>query len=410
MRNLLLIFLLIPIILEAQELPSLSELKTTATPAFTMIGVQPTGAETPRNPTEFSISLLESTEGFSIIPENISMEINPYLMFSGEPLSFKQTLKQEEIRKLEIYQRDFIRNITVSVASSKNRFFREDTLGPSLGIGARTVFFLDKRKRLEKVQPAVTKIEKLNKAINDINFVRRRSMRQLRNISNKPGDNADEINQLEARIKLLNEQVDSLDALIVNDPSIKTIKDFFTNEYGWSMEIAGGWGIDYADTDIKSGEFERFGLWATVQKGFGKNFISNKGKSMLGFEPKLIGVLRYTYTRSDSLNNPGILDSGLRFKLNREKLSLSFEFIGRTQFKGSGLNQQSDNKELTIRWNGKSRKVFNLEYLINERILATFSFGDDLPLPGVQSDRTLILQTGIKFGLGKLYKLKAKEE
>ncbi|HXF48794.1 MAG TPA: hypothetical protein VNL73_05145 [Verrucomicrobiae bacterium] len=72
---------------------SLNDLRTPPSPAFVLLGVEPSSIERPNTPKAFAASLLSAVNQSDFLPKNYALEIAPYWLYSHPNLTFDDYYK-----------------------------------------------------------------------------------------------------------------------------------------------------------------------------------------------------------------------------------------------------------------------------------------------------------------------------
>jgi len=269
---LFLLFLPIACTLSAQTL-TLDELRTPPSPAFVLLGVEPSSVERPANPKSLAISLLSAATGNDLIPKNYALEVAPYWMVSHPGLTFDQYYKAN------VWQ-SIVQSLSVSLATSK---FTEDSGGTGsetgIGLGMRFLFLT-------------------GKANSELSTLRSK----LRNIQNQILDTDDPEKE-----KQLTKQAQDI-ALKIQSADKKRV--------GWRVEFANAISASYPDDNFNRGSIGRIGLWVTGSYELETPFLS------------FISCSRYLRDVHDN-NEKDLFDIGGRLLYQNKDLSLSAEFVKR---------------------------------------------------------------------------------
>jgi hypothetical protein len=101
------VLIVAPAIAAAQEqtaVPQFNTIRTPASPAFVLLGVEPTSVARPTTPADFAASLINASENFPTIPRDFALEVSPYWLATHA----RQNWKHDTTRSLtESLQRTF---------------------------------------------------------------------------------------------------------------------------------------------------------------------------------------------------------------------------------------------------------------------------------------------------------------
>ncbi|MFL5403711.1 MAG: hypothetical protein ACJ8BF_12925 [Gemmatimonadales bacterium] len=66
------------------DIPEFNTLRTPTSPAFVLLGAEPTSVERPSTPADFAVSVVNASQNFSALPKNFALEASPYWL-AGHP-------------------------------------------------------------------------------------------------------------------------------------------------------------------------------------------------------------------------------------------------------------------------------------------------------------------------------------
>jgi len=338
-----------------------------SSPAFILLGIEPSAVERPGTPSDLALTVTNHTDNFSTIPKNFAMDFAPYWTFFGNHISFRDF-------EADNVSSNFLQTLFLSFATSTDEDENQDTSTTSVAVGLkfsvlRGDFDTKFKKQLNEVKTDLDQWtmnfgrkfddkKTADSALDDLE--KKREAAVFGSLERR--EIMDKIDEREEVLKkeLLAEMSEEKKALE------KKIGQVRFRRTGWKMDIAAGASMDFVGNDFDNGDFKRWGLWFT----FGREYA---GLSALG-------VFRYLGNENDS--DLSTLDVGGRLILdNSKKFSLSTEFVYR-----SFPNTDNDDEY---------RFAFEFDYSIGRSKTLAFTFGRDFE--GRQSGNLLSM---INFVMG----------
>jgi hypothetical protein len=318
---------------------ALDDLRTPASPAFVLLGIEPSSVERPGTPKAFAVNLASAFEQGNSLPEDYAIEIAPYWLTSHPKLTF------DEYYNAGI-GRSFLQTLSFSLATS-GAANEGDEAGTRTGIGLRALPLAGKPNS---------------------NLAELRS--QLAEVQDKIFDTDDEAEeeQIQKEMKKIALQIQEADRRRV----------------GLLVELAGAITADFPEDNFDKVELDRIGLWITPNYRWLKSSKENGAESQDLFD--LIFVIRLIHDQGNDKDSESLSDIGGRIRWQHGDFSLSAEavqrFIAGTE------------TETTYRLSA------NLEYRLSNNIYLNASFGKDYD-QGDEGGSNLISSLSLDFGFGK---------
>jgi hypothetical protein len=244
---------------------TLKDLRPPASPAFTLMGIEPQSIERPRTPRVLGASVLQATNDFSTLPRNFALEVAPFWLTGHRNLEFKPDG--------EGAGDTFLQTLTFSVATATD----SGALHTSVGIGFRTLL-----ARGHMNAAALARLDTIGGLQRDLNAT----------------DDSSKENQLAASIKEV--------ALRLQDSLRVT---------GFRFEVAGAVSGVFDTSRFDSGHFARLGLWITPSYQLEKPALD------------VTGLVRVIINKGDRTGT--LVDYGGRLSYDASPLTLSCELLGR---------------------------------------------------------------------------------
>jgi hypothetical protein len=299
-----------------------------------LLGVEPTAIERPTTPRAFAVSVLEAAGGGGTLPENYAVEVAPYWLRPHPTLELK-----------DYYNAGFLKAVqqTFSLSLATVR----DSTSTRVGIGFRT------SPRAGTAPDTVRKLmTKLDGVMDEILTLRQR----LRNAKTAADSAAIKTELATAR--------ESARPLAVEIAS----RD--NERVGFMVQLAGGAGFNYPQSEFDRGTVDRWGIWGTIAYRLEQPDVH------------LMAVTRVL--RNETEAEPNLFDTGGRVYFQLERLGISAEFVRRTPSEGSGSS---------------NRTVGLLEYRATDDLYVTASFGKDYKQ--ADDDRSpVVAALGLNFHFG----------
>lgn len=349
---------------DTEPLPSLNSIRTPNSPAFSVLGVQPTSVERPNTPADLAVSLDNATEGFKKFPQNFAVEFSPYWM-SKAPMSL--TWRKDTVRS---FDESISRTLSVSVATTTKEVNKKETRG--LSYGFRTFLLCGKTstKSIEAIKVLEKQLAAFSARFTEMAAAKERQLaldyfQKLREAQTE--DERKEIGfwYADERKKI---QEDKRAWLEEEDKKVKKDQQAFAPQReGLIVEIAfaGAYRNDTLATGLKK---NGYAFWITP--------------SYITGDYSLVGVYRQV---KDSLSNKS-QEYGVRFIYSKERYALSAEYL-----KGE--------YEREVALPNRERFSILFEYLLSEKLWLSLSLGEDNK--NIQGTQSIFSTLGIRYNFSK---------
>lgn len=349
---------------EQKKLPDFNLIRTPNSPAFSVLGIQPTSIERPNTPADLTISLDNATEGFSKFPQNYSLELSPYWL-SKEPMSL--TWRDDIVRSVE---ESLKRTFSISFATTNRKVGEKEVRGLSYGLRA---FILsgkmskkseDHIKALEaQLADYSSKVFEIDSGALRIEFQKR--MIEADTIKKKQLNaiawyNNERSRQNQKRVEEENSRKEDLKENLEEEGQL-----FAPQREGLIIELAyaGAYRNDTINTELRKGGYAFWVTPAYVEEDY-----------------SVVGVYRQL---KDSIGNKST-EYGVRLVCTKSRYAISVEYL-----KGEYQSETPlPNRE---------RFSILVEYLLSKSMWLTLSFGDDNKNP--QGVNKLFSSLGLKYNL-----------
>ncbi len=406
----------------------LTELKAPSSPAFTVLGVQPTEIARPTSFDAFKATLFNDfTDDDGItLPQNLALEFSPYWMFSHKNLTFEKLLDQNENNVWT----NVMRSSSFSVATIDAETGMDSTItGTRMGIGYRTMLFngSPSKKNREKLQKELDELKQIqtiilgstvplltlaNGVFTDfqgfIDSIPKEmeayystsgiSMNVKDRIKQKVEDEIipflkkeNQSNPVTTKADLLNLVNTKLVPEItkISDSQLKakakTVQDLIDingdNYKGFFLEFASAIALDFNDNEFSNSNVTKWSVWLTP------SYRTENDK----FE--FLGVVRFM--KNEVLSNVATdnFDVGAKLVFEKDKFSFSGEFIRRFQYAEAMTENSSIDKENDL------KAVLNIEYKLSKNLLINYTFGENFNV-NTENVGSFVSTVGISYNLG----------
>ena len=335
--------------------PTLGSLRTPPSPAFTVLGIEPSAVERPATPSDVALSFVNKIRQ-GTFPKDYAFEASPYWLVSQPDLSWNS---------------DVTRNVAESVARTMSLSIATAETGTteapvtSLAIGVRTL--LSSGRMTASTQRALAALEQTLSQTGDV-FLRMVGEAGLDALDTRLASGAITVADYEARKQ-------ELTAIVLESEeyreAMNRAEDVAARREGFFFEVAAGFVWDFAGAAWDSRTFRQRGVWATPSYEFGAW--------------SLVGVLRYL--DETGAFDADALDWGGRALYSTADYALSLEFVQRSPIEPTDAIERSH------------RLVGIAEYRVSRASWVIASFGKDRQKTGARE--TLIAQLGLAFSFSK---------
>ncbi|HEX6369139.1 MAG TPA: hypothetical protein VF006_09405 [Longimicrobium sp.] len=337
--------------IRAQDDPlKLENLKTPTSPAFVILGVEPTSVERPTTPRAFALSLYSASQTSSgVIPENYAAEFAPFWMRRQPQVTWESYFEDPTPGLAQTF--------SVSLATKSLVAGADSSTGVGIGIRATPV-----------VGHASARADSLAHLLDDLQDTRLDLLDSLRTA--RIANNTVRMEFWQGHLhKNATDAQSVAEKLQANDERV-----------GLRLELAGALAGQYPGNDFQAGKIGSAGAWGTVAYR-----LENPSMDLL-----MVG--RYLRNKGDAEQN--VWDVGGRAVLLYERFSGSVEWVARSASdpEGPGPGGQPALES-------GNRVVGLLEYRATDDLYVSFSFGQDYPREG-DDRQPLVAILGGQFNFG----------
>jgi len=335
------------------EIEPISSLKTPASPAFTLLGIEPASVERPGAPSDFAVTLIDHAKEPASF-KNFAIEFGPYWLARHSSLTWQDDIKRNVVQSIT-------RTATISAATAQTTTTPATT---GLGMGLRTLLWSGALS--QNTQDAIKKLAD-SLSVQGATFLalmykggRGELDLALKNGTLSP-DKYDEAKR-------------ALMETVLKSPEFakatRSATDPIVSREGFTLDVAVASTWDFPGNNWESRRFRKWGAWTT------------SGWQSGGWTT--LGVLRYIHDGQVAAETNAI-EAGARGIYSTDQSALSLEYLHRTVRKAAVER--------------KHRLVAIVEHRLGEGTWLTASFGRDRTR--ADSPGTLIAQLGIALNLSR---------
>lgn len=340
-----------------QDSLRLNELRTPTSPAFVILGVEPTSIERPTTPRAFALGLLSAPGGAGgVIPENYAAEVAPYWMRAHPDLTFAEYTRPSPLQS-------FLQTFSISLATTVLATGADSTTGVGVGIRAT---------------PLMGRPPRQLRLLSDSLRVVQRALLDLSDEMDAARTSADS-QRIRTQMTARETQSRAVSAAIRALPEDERV--------GLHLHFAGALAGHYPRNDFSAGQIGRAGVWGTVTYRTESPRID------------MIGLARWLRDETEAEQNA--VDLGFRGVFRFNRLSASAEWVNRAAAElaegaGADAGGFADGR----------RVVGLLEYRATDDLFVTFSFGQDFANAGDDREPLVAILGGqLHFGARPLVPL-----
>jgi hypothetical protein len=282
-------------------------LRTPSSPAFVLLGVEPSSVERPNTPSDFAASILSASSNLSSLPKDFALETSPYWLFGHPRRSWRDDIKRNVLESIE-------RTFTLSAATAE--LGTSDAPVRGLAVSGRMSLFSGRVpdstvKQIEELEQALAA-----SAAADIGRLAPMFDSLLQQMLAKARTEPDSEAALdrfdEAKADLIERLTESgelgADTESLRDEATKLV----TAREGFLMDVAGGVAWSAPSAALDSADLDRWGVWLTG--------------SYTMPQVSFVGMARYLGVAD---GEDDAVDIGARLIYTRDRYAVSAEYVGR---------------------------------------------------------------------------------
>jgi hypothetical protein len=86
---------------QTDQVPEFNTIRTPASPAFVLLGVEPTSVARPSTAADFAASLVDASDNFSSLPKNYALEASPYWLLRHPRQGWRSDVRRNVLQSLQ---------------------------------------------------------------------------------------------------------------------------------------------------------------------------------------------------------------------------------------------------------------------------------------------------------------------
>ena len=286
------------------DVPAFNTIRTPTSPAFTLLGVEPSAVERPNTPAGLAVSLLNAAGDLNSAPKDFALEVSPYWLVGHPRLTWENDARRSPAKSL-------LRTLSLSMATAEIGTEAAPVTG--LSVGGRASLFSG--KLTEDTKRALVDLQKSLGAESALALRMMATRLTALGVLLKTGkiDAAEHDRRMQ----------DILDNTIHSDeyrqdPVVKAVEkqmeNLAVNREGFVLELAGAASWSFANAVWTDRQFDRWGVWLTP--------------SFQSARVSTVGVIRYQ--SKDSELDSHALDLGVRATRSADRYAFSVEYVNRS--------------------------------------------------------------------------------
>jgi hypothetical protein len=358
---------------QAEGEASLNLLTAPSSPAFVLLGIEPTSIERPGSVTDLALSLRSATDDFGVVPESYALSVAPWwLTPAADDLDYATYAGG---------QGALLRTATISIATTTETDATSGERTTSLGIGLRVGLaqgpIAQDEDYVTQMEALRDSLDNLVDALAEIQQAKLRTDPEL--LALEAASDSATVAETQAALDLLIEHrtqvlVEEADAELRQryDDRIEALRRQSANlplrRSGFNLDLAGGAVIDFPGREFDRADGRSLGGWLTGSLEYGWGAALGVGRIQKDFVDDVTSV---------DLGGRLILD-------NVQGVSLSVEGLGR-------LFPNVDGRETEWRYSA------SVDYSVGSNRVVSFAIGRDFEGRRA-SDLILALSFGFGFG------------
>lgn len=352
-------------------------LKAPSSPASNLLGIAASDVDKPTDVSAFMLSLQKSSNNFTSLPSNYSVDIAPYWLFKKNKKNIT-TAGLEKSNGSDVLQQTLVLSFAIkNTDSTETKFIPNSTYS---GVGFKfsifrghyddkTIQSLEKIKNIQDV-----KLQKLKRIQDEIE-----KNKEVVDLRNKLKDKlvgktfeqiklvikSDAYQKIQSDLNKKNQELEDQQIAVAEVTELnKKIKDiaseFQTARVGFTWDIAGGISAQFLNKRFDNSKVYNAGIWTTL------GYTDEKLGSVL-FLLRFLHNPDKIFAKDNTVNSIGdirTLDFGGRYiySMPQSKFNASMEAVYRSVLSSNTIKPS---------W----RLVLNADYAIWQNQKLTFSFG-----------------------------------
>ena len=429
MRKIALIFILTLVYYLSTAQEKLNKLTVPTSPASSILGIQPQAILAPKSYQALETALYSNflnDEGGMVLPDNFALEFTPYWT-KNHGLSLDEYLYPKSGFD------QFIRNSSISVASTQSFQLGDSSSSSAIGLGYRTAFYFGNKNDRKKVfqykkqldaerlimanivSGGLSVILQGDSTNNQIFFNKMRevvvktmyeygnfgSIDEAEIFADKAFKAAESLSSIDTTESLtfLNAFANVVEKQLDGAQLFEEFKTYIRQRDGWTVDVAYACFLNFPSNNFNSSVLPKQSVWITPSYRFTGD--------RWGFL-KLMGVLRFEFYNldyykkyfPDDLIYKTNIDFGAAVAAEFKMFSLQVEAVGRSSHSELSAGVDENGNELYTK-----EKDFDFQYIgtfgcnLSDGIVISYSLGNRFD-PIQEAQNTLVSLLSLNFGFG----------
>lgn len=368
------------------EHASFDLLKVPSSPGFILLNKQPSDIERPVTPTDFIVSLKNSSDNFSVLPKNYALEIAPFWIWGARNISYKDAYGPRSYRS---FAKNFKQSLMLSVA-----FAGDDDNGlknQQIGTGIKFSIIRGKvnPRFTSNMDTLKSELKRIGQSLTNraeaklqMNIIYQSLKKQLADSNSNIELTIKQMEEIENKIK--NEIISEI--ATEEEEKLKHFNEIQFSRIGWFLDIAGGTAINFPNMVFDSAEVYKAGAWLTGGYEFQQLSVLAVGRFLSNYN-----VPYKLANDSIKISESQTLDGGLRIVFDNGSFYGSVEGLYRLD---RNINAQPFN------W----KAALNLGYDIGNNKIISLNITRDFDRT-INKGGTLITALNLIVGFGSIRNL-----
>jgi hypothetical protein len=334
------------------NVPSYNTIRTPASPAFVLLGLEPSSVERPNTPADLALTVLNATSALTSLPQNFALEAAPFWLVSHPAITWRSdTGYRDPLTSMA-------RTATISVATAQIGTTAVPVTGLSVGLRASIFSGELSDSTRARLRAAEVNLGAQSDIFNSILATKQAPVDSAlwAAIRAANGDNQ----KIDAAVAVHKAAISSLGTAVLADPAYQAaiakeqekLGDLKVDREGFFLDLALGSSWQYPGNQLDSDSALRWGVWLTPSWN-SESFSA-------------IAVLRYTGDGIHAVNDE--IDIGGRLLYSVSSFAISGEYVNRAYPRASGAAS-------------KYRLAGVFDYEMKKGIWVSATFGRDYGTP-----------------------------
>ena len=326
--------------------PAIGSLRAPVSPAFVVLGVEPTSIEKPSTPPAIGLSIVNSTEEFTSLPKDLAMEFSPYWLQSHSDFNWEGEVDRSIKDSIQ-------RTASISFATANLGTVEKPATGMSLGVRTAIISGTMTENTQQRLRELESELRAISRALQSDAIYK-----ELVKDSRTGKDEAEKA----AKLIIAEDYVNKM----FSEKKIDVLTDVHIEREGFMWEVAAGSLWEVPDNEAQKGKNRGWASWSTF--------------SYRHERANFLGVLRVV--ENDLISSESVFDWGVRLLVEGKMFSVSAEYLKRNFLENSEAEAQE-------------RYIGLIDYRVSPAVGVSFSFGQDF-----ESDvrGTFVSKLGLSLG------------